>query len=225
MAKKSLETDLDSKEFDTEMSRLIRDVRKIENLTAEELGKRIGLTQNYLTRLENGFIKNPSFSVISKIAESISETDAIINMDINLQDYKTPFSMLVMSYLKASGITDNYNLAVNSTALNSILKNIESLDSSELASLEEFISYLKWKNSMDKYKKAMLNYTRKDKFASEIGLNYLHHLNSSKDTEDEINNLYNQVMDLQDNESISNLSNSLIRWLYYSTYYSKVDKR
>ena len=49
----------------------IREIRKSKNLTMLELGNRIGITENNISRYERGIIKDIPFENINKIAEAL----------------------------------------------------------------------------------------------------------------------------------------------------------
>ncbi len=63
---------------------LIRSVRKVRNLTQEELGKRIGVRKAQISRLEN---KTGNFTVETLI-NVFSALDAKINLKVELEESK-----------------------------------------------------------------------------------------------------------------------------------------
>lgn len=52
----------------------IRKYRKLKNLSQEQLAKLTGLDQTYISKLENGASKNPTFETIGKIAKALNVT-------------------------------------------------------------------------------------------------------------------------------------------------------
>lgn len=52
---------------------LIKEIRIKKGITQEELSRRTGITQNYLSELENNKKKNPSFETVLKISLALGE--------------------------------------------------------------------------------------------------------------------------------------------------------
>lgn len=52
---------------------LIKEIRMKKGITQEELSRRTGITQNYLSELENNRKKNPSFETVLKISLALGE--------------------------------------------------------------------------------------------------------------------------------------------------------
>jgi transcriptional regulator with XRE-family HTH domain len=53
------------------MSQQIRKQREASGLTQAELAKKAGVTQAYLSALENGSRKNPSLDLLRKLAKAL----------------------------------------------------------------------------------------------------------------------------------------------------------
>ncbi|ADQ41603.1 helix-turn-helix domain protein [Caldicellulosiruptor acetigenus I77R1B] len=51
--------------------RKIRELRKSKGLSQREFAKLAGLSQSYISELENGIKTNPSLSVIKKISKAL----------------------------------------------------------------------------------------------------------------------------------------------------------
>ena len=54
----------------------IRSARRDAGLTQEELGNRVGVSQSYIAKLENGETKNPGLNVIMDIAKEVGRSAA-----------------------------------------------------------------------------------------------------------------------------------------------------
>ena len=52
---------------------IIKEKREEKGITQEELAKRSGLTQNYISYIENNEKRNPSFNSVYKIAKALNE--------------------------------------------------------------------------------------------------------------------------------------------------------
>ncbi len=190
---------IEEKKHDTEMARLIKDVRDKERLTAEELGRRLGLTQNYMTRLENGLIKNPSFAAVSLIAQAISETKAIRDMEINLQDYRTPFSMLVQSYSKDKLNDIMYNPLTAEQETELAPNDLNELEDSELKLIRSYMQYKKFTKAVEPFLKRIRKYDfSSNGFAYDISNLYIQLLDSSDEVEHNLNELYKEICNSDD---------------------------
>lgn len=56
----------------------IREYRKIEGMTLEEMAKKIGISVGYLCHLEKGTRKNPSTQIMEKVAVILGKNVAEI---------------------------------------------------------------------------------------------------------------------------------------------------
>ena len=56
----------------------LRKIRKLKNLTIQELAELSGVSMGYISHLENGSRQNPSREVMEKIAEILEESIAEI---------------------------------------------------------------------------------------------------------------------------------------------------
>lgn len=131
--------------FDTEdfgeLGRCIREIRKKEGLSAEEFGKRVGMAQAYLSRLEGGKIKKPSYNSIIKLAQEASKTKVVQHKDLNLDNYNTPFARLVQFFLSEDKVSADYKKELYSDKLEFIANN---LTESELDSIVSYFGYKKY---------------------------------------------------------------------------------
>ena len=50
---------------------MLRDLRRAKKLTQVELSKRAGVTQGYLASLEGGLKKNPSLTILKRLAKAL----------------------------------------------------------------------------------------------------------------------------------------------------------
>ncbi len=56
----------------------IREYRKIEGMTLEEMAEKIGISTGYLCHLEKGTRKNPSTKIMEKVAKVLGRNIAEI---------------------------------------------------------------------------------------------------------------------------------------------------
>lgn len=56
----------------------IREYRKIEGMTLEEMAKKVGISVGYLCHLEKGTRKNPSTQIMEKVAVILGKNVAEI---------------------------------------------------------------------------------------------------------------------------------------------------
>lgn len=54
----------------------VKTIRKRRGLTQVELAAKAGLTQGYITQLENGVRTNPSFDIVQRLAKGLKVTVA-----------------------------------------------------------------------------------------------------------------------------------------------------
>jgi DNA-binding XRE family transcriptional regulator len=55
----------------TRLSTVIRKLREAQDMTQEQLAKKAGLSQAYLSQLEGGYKKNPSLPALRKLARAL----------------------------------------------------------------------------------------------------------------------------------------------------------
>lgn len=74
----------------------IREVRKEQGLTCEELAERVGLSKSAISRIENGIVKSPKIAIIESIANSLKVNPAWIvgKEDEKYLDSKNIFNVL-----------------------------------------------------------------------------------------------------------------------------------
>lgn len=133
----------------SEMARCLKDLRKTERISAEEFGNRVGLSQNYITRIENGTIKKPSFETMSLIAQAASKLDVVKNHDINLNQYDTMFAKTVQSF---SYVTEMSNSREIQSELITKMEGIESLVSEDgLKFINRHLHHLKLLKNLEEF--------------------------------------------------------------------------
>lgn len=65
---------------------IIRDAREARGLTQEEFAELIGMSQEWVTKTENGHNRNPRMSTIRRIADRLGETVDMIVLATDLAD-------------------------------------------------------------------------------------------------------------------------------------------
>jgi XRE family transcriptional regulator, master regulator for biofilm formation len=53
------------------LSTVIRKLREAQQMTQEQLAQKAGVTQGYIGHLERGLKKNPSLSILRKLAKAL----------------------------------------------------------------------------------------------------------------------------------------------------------
>jgi len=76
-------------EYESTLGEKIKSIRKNLNLTLDELGKKVGVTHAFLSRIENNKVK-PNDELLQKIAEILDFNDS--------QDYLNEFRLLAGTY-------------------------------------------------------------------------------------------------------------------------------
>ena len=86
----------------------LRELRKAVNMSVKELAEQIGKSPSYISRLESGSIHNTSYENVLMMAKVIAKTDAIVNGDVNLDEYDSDFAKLVFGccYKKLKNVYD-----------------------------------------------------------------------------------------------------------------------
>lgn len=110
--------------YESTLGEKIKSIRKNLNLTLDELGKKVGVTHAFLSRIENNKVK-PNDELLQKIAEILDFNDS--------QDYLNEFRLLAGTYdniekdspfyneLKASGRLEINNYGTKEQTTNNIV--------------------------------------------------------------------------------------------------------
>lgn len=89
---------------------LIKELRKIKNITLKELKEDTGLSISYLSELENNKVKNPSLFVIVKIAKALdTKLDEIYFASDEINSLKRALNI----YVEAYGLNDEKTLKLS----------------------------------------------------------------------------------------------------------------
>ena len=76
----------------------LKKIRVAIGMQAKELAEKVGKSATYISRIESGAIINTSFELVSSIARVIAESDEIKSGRVDLSEYNSDFSKLVLSY-------------------------------------------------------------------------------------------------------------------------------
>lgn len=89
---------------------LIKELRKIKNITLKELKEDTGLSISYLSELENNKVKNPSLFVIVKIAKALdTKLDEIYFASDEINSLERALNV----YVEAYGLNDEKTLKLS----------------------------------------------------------------------------------------------------------------
>lgn len=76
----------------------LKQLRLAVGMPAKELAKKVGKSATYISRIESGAILNTSFELVSALAKVIAETESIKSGKVDLSNYNSDFSRMVLSY-------------------------------------------------------------------------------------------------------------------------------
>lgn len=113
----------------------VKEARKEQGLTCEELASRVGLSKSAISRIENGIVQNPKLAIIESIAKSLKVNPAWIigKEDVKYLDSKNIFHTLNdILMFNASNYYSNGDRLLNENekkvidlAINMILSSVE----------------------------------------------------------------------------------------------------
>ncbi len=73
----------------------LKQLRIAIRMPSKELAEKIGKSPTYISRLESGAIQNTSYDTVLSMAMVIAESDAIVNGEVDLNQFDSDFSKLV----------------------------------------------------------------------------------------------------------------------------------
>lgn len=76
----------------------IQELRKAVGISAKELAEKIGKDATYISKIEKGNIINTSYETIRNMAQVIANSEAITSGKVDLSEYESEFSKLVLSH-------------------------------------------------------------------------------------------------------------------------------
>ena len=76
----------------------LKQLRLAVGMPAKELAKKVDKSATYISRIESGAILNTSFELVSALAKVIAETESIKSGKVDLSNYNSDFSRMVLSY-------------------------------------------------------------------------------------------------------------------------------
>lgn len=129
----------------------LKEVRKAVGLSSEKIGKEIGVNPGYVSRVELGKIKTPSFDIITKIAELIGNSEKVINNEVNLLDFNSDFAKFVV-FVKNTNLEKQYEMNKNNDKLFYLKDSLEYIDSEEMSILINSGKYKKRNKTIDELK-------------------------------------------------------------------------
>lgn len=118
----------------------IQELRKATGITAKDLAEKIGKDASYVSKIEKGYILNTSHETVMSIAQVIADSDAIKSGEVDLSNYDSEFSRLVLScryhYMK-----DVYNYVKENKEVEEYSKIIRNLNKEDLNTFTALINY------------------------------------------------------------------------------------
>ena len=121
----------------------LREVRKAAGYTSEQLGQEVEMNPTYITRVENGTIKNPSFSTIMRLADIISKSSKIVTGEVNLSEYHGLFPKLVMVLKDQNTLNQTYTQNRTLTKMKTLYENADILTEAEYLVISNYAKYKK----------------------------------------------------------------------------------
>ncbi|MBM7872249.1 transcriptional regulator with XRE-family HTH domain [Clostridium pascui] len=171
----------------------IKEIRKALGMTAEQLGKEVGISASYILRIESGNVQNPSFATISKLAEVIASTEDVKNGKVNLNEFDSDFGKLVLSF-RYSEIKDAYDFVRNNNNIEEYSQMVKYLSEDDMNTITSLIEYRKVQHGFiearKKLKNAIIRYSKNKNYEEAVcNINFKLLLDESLDLDYEIQEL------------------------------------
>lgn len=171
----------------------IKEIRKALDITAEQLGKEVGLTASYILRIESGNVQNPSFATVSKLAEVIANTESVRSGEVDLNQFDSCFSRLVMSY-RHKEIKEVYDFVKGNNKIDLYVEMVKYLSQPDMNTINCLIEYRKLQHELNaarrKLKNTVMKYCDRDNFEKTVkNIDFRSLLNYSLDIDFEMEEL------------------------------------
>lgn len=141
----------------------MQELRKATGITAKEVAKKIGKDATYVSKIEKGNILNTSYDTVMGIAQVIANTDAIESGEVNLNDYDSEFSRLVLS-CRFAYMKDVYDYVKENKEVEEYSKIIRNLNNNDLNTFRALISHRRaekrYNKIKDEFKKEILKQSK-----------------------------------------------------------------
>lgn len=118
----------------------IQELRKATGITAKDLAVKIGKDASYVSKIEKGYILNTSYETVMSIAQVIADSDAIRSGKVDLNNYDSEFSRLVLS-CRYDYMKDVYNYVKENKEVEEYSKIIRNLNKDDLSTFAALINY------------------------------------------------------------------------------------
>lgn len=118
----------------------MQELRKATGITAKEVAQKIGKDATYVSKIEKGNILNTSYDIVMSIAQVIANTEAIQSGEIDLNDYDSEFSRLVLS-CRFAYMKDVYDYVKENKEVEEYSKIIRNLNNDDLNTFRAVISH------------------------------------------------------------------------------------
>lgn len=118
----------------------VQELRKATGITAKEVAEKIGKDATYVSKIEKGYILNTSYDTVMSIAQVIANTEAVKSGEVDLNDYDSEFSRLVLS-CRFAYMKDVYDYVKDNKEVEEYSKIIRNLNNDDLNTFRAVISH------------------------------------------------------------------------------------
>lgn len=129
----------------------MQELRKATGITAKELAEKIGKDATYVSKIEKGYILNTSYDTVMSIAHVIANTEAIKSGEVDLNNYTSEFSRLVLS-CRYAHMKEVYDYVKENKELEEYSKIIRNLNNDDLNTFRAVISHRRAEKKYNKIK-------------------------------------------------------------------------
>ena len=129
----------------------IQELRKAVGITAKELAEQIGKDASYVSKIEKGNIINTSYETIRNMAQVIANSEAIESGEVDLNDYDSEFSRLVLS-CRYAYMKDVYDYVKENKEVEQYSNIIRNLNNDDLNTFRAVISHRRAEKRYNKIK-------------------------------------------------------------------------
>ena len=129
----------------------VQELRKATGITAKEVAEKIGKDATYVSKIEKGYILNTSYDTVMSIAQVIANTEAVKSGEVDLNDYDSEFSRLVLS-CRFAYMKDVYDYVKDNKEVEEYSKIIRNLNNDDLNTFRAVISHRRAEKRYNKIK-------------------------------------------------------------------------
>lgn len=141
----------------------IQELRKATGITAKDLADKIGKDASYVSKIEKGYILNTSYDTVMSMAQVIAASEAIKSGKVDLNDYDSEFSRLVLS-CRYAYMKDVYDYVKENKEVEEYSKIIRNLNNDDLNTFRAVINYRRaekgYNQIIDEFKREILKQSK-----------------------------------------------------------------